>query len=97
MRWYLNDASLQAQFIDLAEFEVKLRALIAARSRVSAIMQNLRSTRSLPEALAGPGVSVRNFLLRCRDKDLRTAVLIWLDRTGPFVEDDRMEDRKSVV
>jgi hypothetical protein len=92
MRWYLNDASLQAQFIDLAEFEVKLRELIAARSRVSAIMQNLRSTRSLPEALAGPGVSVRNFLLRCRDKDLRTAVLIWLDRTGPFVEDDRMEE-----
>lgn len=92
MRWYFNDASLQAQFTDLAQFEVKLRELLASRSRVLAIKQNLRSTRSLPEALAGPGVSVREFLRQCRDKDLRTAVFIWLDRAGPFVEDDRKEE-----
>ncbi len=93
MRWYLNDASLQAQFIDLGQFESSLRDLLGARSRVPAIKQNLRSTRSLQEALAGPGVSVRQFLQGCRDRDLRTATFNWLDRTGPFVDDDRLEEQ----
>lgn len=93
MRWYLNDASLQAQFTDLTQFESNLRDLLGARSRVPAIKQNLRSTRSLREAMAGPGVSVRQFLQRCRDKDLRTAAFTWLDRTGPFVDDDRLEEQ----
>lgn len=93
MRWYLNDASLQAQFADLGRFESILRDLLGARSRVPAIKQNLRSTRSLQEALAGPGVSVRQFLHRCRDRDLRTAIFNWLDRTGPFVDDDRLAEQ----
>lgn len=92
MRWYLNDASLQSQFVDLARFERTLRDLLGARSRIPAIAQNLHTTRSLREAMAGPGVSVRQFLHACRDKDLRTAAFTWLDRTGPFVDDDRMDE-----
>lgn len=92
MRWYLNDASLQSQFVDLARFERTLRDLLGARSRIPAIAQNLHTTRSLRQAMAGPGVSVRQFLHACRDKDLRTAAFTWLDRTGPFVDDDRMDE-----
>lgn len=92
MRWYLNDASLQAQFVDPKQFENILRELLGARARVPAIKQNLRSTRSLQEALAAPDLSVRQFLQRCTDRDLRTATFNWLDRTGPFVDDDRMEE-----
>ena len=92
MRWYLNDASLQAQFVDLTQFESTLRDLLAARSRVPAVMQNLYTTRSLQEALAAPEVTVRQFLHRCRDRDLRTATFVWLDRSGPFVDDDQMEE-----
>lgn len=93
MRWYLNDASLQAQFADLVQFERILRELLGARSHVPAIRQNLRSTRSLQDAMVGPGVSVRQFLQRCRDKELRSATFTWLDRTGPFVEDDRIDEQ----
>lgn len=93
MRWYLNDASLQGQFADLEHFEIGLRDLLGARARVPAIKQNLRSTRSLPEAMAGPGISVRQALQRCRDRDLRIATFNWLDRTGPFVDDDRLEEQ----
>lgn len=92
MRWYLNDASLQAQFADPAQFESTLRGLLAARSRVPAIKQNLRSTRSLQHAFAGPGLCVRQFLQRCKDRDLRAATFNWLDRTGPFVDDDRLPE-----
>jgi hypothetical protein len=92
MRWYLNDASLQSQFADISRFEGALRDLMRARARVPAIKQNLHTTRSLRDAMAAPGVSVRQFLHSCRDKDLRTAAFTWLDRTGPFVDDDRMDE-----
>ena len=92
MRWYLNDASLQAQFYELGGFEGTLRELLGARSRIPAIKQSLHTTRSLQEAMASPGVSVRQFLQACRDKDLRTAAFTWFDRTGPFVDDNRMDE-----
>lgn len=93
MRWYLNDASLQAQFANPTSFEDVLRSLLGARSRVPAIKQNLRTTRSFQNALAGPGMSVRQLLQRCSDRDLRAATFNWLDRAGPFVDDDRLYEQ----
>lgn len=92
MRWYLNDASLQGQFSDRTEFETVLRGLIAARVRIPAIRQNLRSTRLLPEAMIAPETNMRRALLELRDKDLKTATFSWLDKTGPFIEDERLEE-----
>lgn len=92
MRWYLNDASLQGQFADRAEFESVLRRLIAARVRIPKIRQNLRSTRSLQEAMVAPEINVRRALVELRDKDLKAATFSWLDKTGPFVEDDQLEE-----
>jgi hypothetical protein len=89
VRWYLNDASLQGQFTDRIEFERMLRCLIAARARHAVIRQGLRLTRSFPEAMVASGTSVRRALVKLRDKDLRTATLSWLDKTGPFIDDDR--------
>ena len=66
VRWYLNDASLQGQFADRSEFEGVLRGLIDARVRVPAIRQNLRSTRSLREALIAPEINVRRSSAKLR-------------------------------
>lgn len=92
MRWYLNDASLQGQFADRSEFERVLRGLINARIRIPAIRQSLRLTRSLPEATVAPDTNVRRALLELRDKDLRASTFSWLDKTGPFVDDDRLDE-----
>src|SRR5436305_6760617 len=92
MRWYVNDASLQAQHVEPTNFERTLRDLLRARARVSVLKQNLRTTRSLPEAVAVPGVTVRQFLQHCRDRDLRSAAFAWLDQTGPFVEDEQLPE-----
>ena len=92
MRWYLNDASLQGQFSDRSEFERVLRGLIDARIRIPAIRQSLRLTRSLPEAAVAPETNVRRALFELRDKDLRAAIFSWLDRAGPFVDDDRLDE-----
>lgn len=92
MRWYLNDASLQGQFVDHAEFHSLLRGLITARSQIPAIRQNLRTTRSLQEAMIAPETNVRRALSALADKDLKAATFSWLDRTGPFVDDDRLDE-----
>jgi len=42
--------------------------------------------------MAAPGRSVRTVVQQCRNRDLRSAILAWLDRTGPFVDDDRIPE-----
>ena len=92
MRWYLNDVSLQGQFRDTSAFETVLGGLVATRARVAALRQELRTTRTLSDRPVGPGMTVRHVMQQSRDHDLRRAILIWLDRTGPFIEDDRTKE-----
>lgn len=92
MKWYLNDASLQGQFSEIPSFEAILQALIAARVRVERLRRDFRITRSLTERLVGPGITLRRMVQQSRHRDLRAAVLAWLDRTGPFIDDDRQEE-----
>lgn len=90
VRWYLNDASLQGQFADLSEFQGVLRDLVTARKQIPAIRLNLRSTRSFQEAMVAPKTNVRAAVLGIRDKDLKAATFSWLDKAGPFVDDERL-------
>jgi hypothetical protein len=89
MRWYMNDASLQNQFPDGATFEAVVRGLLAARGRVDFLRQNLRTARTIGERIVHAGYSVRRLVQQSPDRDFRSAVLLWLDRYGPFLEDDR--------
>lgn len=90
VRWYLNDASLQGQFVDSSDFGNVLRELMSARARLPVLRQQLRSTRSLPAAMIAPQKTARHALSELRDKDLRAAIFAWLDRNGPFVDDERL-------
>jgi len=98
MRWYFNDVSLQGQFPAFAggthnpdadtPFEGLLRELLGVRPHI----HPLHVTRTLSTRLVSYGVTLRAALQRSRKTDLRRAVLIWLDRTGPFMDDDRREE-----
>jgi hypothetical protein len=97
MRWYFNDASLQGQFAPSSiapseaspeDFEFVLRELIAARPHI----HPLHVTRSLPSRFVSHGTTVRSALQQSRNRDLRRVVLLWLDRAGPFIEDDRLPE-----
>jgi len=90
VRVYLNDASLQGQFSEASAFEDRLRDLLRARLRVPALERDLWVSRSIGNARVSSVSSFRETLQRCRDRDLQRAVLLWLDRRGPFVEDDRL-------
>lgn len=102
MRWYFNDASLQGQFATsdqeprsspaLSNFEEFLRSLLAIRS----VIHPLHVTRSLPNRLVSPGTTVRTALQQTRNLDLKRVVLTWLDRNGPFIEDDRFPEQDDL-
>ena len=36
--------------------------------------------------------SLREVVLSIRDRDFKSAVLVWVDRTGPYVEEDRQDE-----
>ena len=89
MRWYLNDASVQGQFDDPAVFQAIIIRLAAARERNALLRADLRMTRLFSNRPVTAQVTVRRSLQQLRDRDLKSIVLIWLDRSGPFLEDDR--------
>jgi hypothetical protein len=91
MSWYVNDVSLQGQFTDWKQLEAILKGLMAARQPMKSSGRSIRTTRRLSHRPANGGLTLRR-AIAASNPDFRTAVLIWLDRTGPFLEDDRIEE-----
>jgi hypothetical protein len=92
MRWYVNDFSLQGQFTKIDCFERLIRGLLSLRARFEVARNGLYTTRALRERLVSFDRSVAEVVRRSVDADFRRAVLSWLDRNGPFTEDDRLTD-----
>ncbi|MBP2489135.1 hypothetical protein JOH50_004862 [Rhizobium leguminosarum] len=92
MNWFLNDASLQGQFGETRDFEDILRALLRLRVVEPQIRRSLRATRSFTESVITHNLRLRELLTGHRDKDFKRAILDWLDRSGPFIDDDRFPE-----
>jgi hypothetical protein len=88
MRWCINDASLQGQFSDVSGFESVLFKLLESRTRFDVMRTSLHVAREFSDRRVTPQLSLRELLRQARFRDMRGAVLIWLDRAGPFLEDD---------
>jgi hypothetical protein len=92
MRWYINDVSLQGQFGDVSGFESVLIGLLQSRARFNVLRTSLHVTRELSDRNVTPELSLRELLRQARFRDMRGAVLMWLDRAGPFLEDDQQAE-----
>jgi hypothetical protein len=92
MLWYVNDVSLQGQFSSWSELESILQELMSARAAAEALRRGLRTTRNLSKRPALGALTFRSAVAQSRNANLRGLVLIWLDRTGPFIEDDRTDE-----
>jgi len=95
VRWYLNDASLQGQFVTTVAFGNALRVLMEARARSAALKQGLHTSRTM---LTAPATSTMNMgkalaELSKEERDLVAIVRRWIDKNGPFIEDDRLSAR----
>lgn len=91
MRWYLNDASLQGQFVSKQEFEEEIKKLLSVRNSSPILQKNFRVTRSLSQAPVTYDNKLAD-LVRLFHRDLKLAFLQWVDKVGPFVDDDRLCD-----
>jgi hypothetical protein len=95
VRFYLNEASIQGQFDDDAEFRLLLEALLEARSR-SPILAAMRTTPMLADRPVAHGRSLRDTVRSWRGQPVAGATLAWVGRTGPFIHDDRLEEEQDL-
>ena len=89
MRWYINDTSLQGQFPRASDFFQLLEGLLSCRSRFPNLQAALYLTKSIAEAKITADQTFRQAIASSNNPELRRSVLQWLDRRGPFIEDDR--------
>jgi len=89
MRWYINDTSLQGQFPNSSDFLQLLEQLLSCRSRLPNLQSALYITRTITQAQITPNETFRQTISTSNNPELRRLVLQWLDRRGPFIEDDR--------
>jgi len=95
VRWYVNDVSLRGQYANVQQFERVVRALLSTRSQIESVRAGLSTTRTLRERPVTQNVNVREAVQRATDPEYRRAVLSWLDRSGPFLEDDRAPEEED--
>ncbi len=84
--------SVQGQFAAAETFERVLSELNQARISHGPLTRNFHTDRSFAERLVRPGLSVRNAIQGSRNRDLRVALLAWLQRSGTFIDEDRIEE-----
>ncbi len=91
MRFYLNEVSLQGQFEDEDVFRPLLENLLAARMR-SPILAGMRTTPALADRPVLHGRSVRQVVQSWRGSHTASAMLAWVGRNGPFIDEDRLDE-----
>lgn len=95
MRFYLNEASVQGQFEDEAEFRKLLEKLLAARAR-SPVLAGMRTTPALADRPVSHERSVRQVTQGWRGSPTAGALLAWVGRNGPFIHEDRLDEAEDL-
>jgi len=86
-----NDASLHGQFPAFPPFQDSLRSLWQIRELLRANGHPLRVSRSFRTRNITSSQTLNDFLGSI-SRDLKNRLLVWLDREGPFWEEERKHD-----
>jgi hypothetical protein len=95
VRWYVNDASLQGQFSSILHFEPALRELMEVR-RTEPAYSSLFVARTLGFQRVVADQTLAHAVQTIGDRDLRLRVLQWVNRRGPFLDDDRLAEQDDL-
>ena len=95
MRWYVNDASLQGQFLSPVHFEPAIRELVELRKTEPAY-SNLFVARSFSFQKVSANQTLSHAVQTIADRDLRLRVLQWINQRGPFIDDDRLAEEDDL-
>jgi len=91
VQFFFNEVSIQGQFDDVEQFRSLLEALLRARAR-SPYLGAMRTTMTLADRPVAHGQTVRQVVQGWRGSPVASAVLAWVGRNGPFIEEDRLEE-----
>ncbi len=89
MDLFVNELSLHGQFSRLDLFAHALKELIGCRKMVEIYQHPFYCMRTIAERETLPGTSFKEAVRQTRDINLIRTVMSWLDKHGPFWEDDR--------
>jgi hypothetical protein len=88
MNWYINDLSLRGQFPDAFAFRAALEPLMKAMSRRD-LSGRVFCTRKLSQCMITAKHSLPGAVRALGDAQFVSLVLRWIDRNGPFWDEDR--------
>jgi hypothetical protein len=89
---FINDLSLHEQFPDSNAFLQALSEVLHCRDCVAAYEQRCVVPRNIVHALVTPGRTFREVVQSMNDTNFKRLIFSWLDKNGPFVDDDLTRD-----
>lgn len=91
MNWYINDLSLRGQFPDVFAFRAALEPLMKVMIRRD-LRGRILCTRKLSQRMITAKLSLPGAVRALGDPQFVALVLRWIDRNGPFWDDDRTQN-----
>ncbi|WP_129629001.1 hypothetical protein [Candidatus Oscillochloris fontis] len=92
MDLFVNDLSLHGQFGDYQAFRRSLDDVLACRTCAANYQRTLRVPRSIIERQVTPQADFRQAVQANRDRNFVMLIMEWLNKRGPFVEDDLLRN-----
>jgi len=92
MDFFVNELSLHGQFNDVAEFRQAIREVISCREKITSYKRRLFVSRCIADREVFKGENFRQTVSETGNKDFVRLVMIWIDKDGPFIEDNRVSD-----
>ncbi len=92
MEWILNELSLTGRYEASAEFLSDIEGLVKLISTNKLVNDNLYCARKIGSVEVIGNKSFAQIIYTEASKNLRQQVLNWVDRKGPYWDDDRQEN-----
>lgn len=89
MNWFINDLSFSGQYSTNDEFIDFLQKLLKLRNDNAVIKSNLYCSRILPQLKVVRNNTLRDVVNASKNKLIKGQLLEWLNKKGPFWDDDR--------
>ena len=94
MQWLLNELSLEQRFNSEAEF---LASFIQFFEQAMPLIKQKRlfASRVLAEQVICAGKTFRQIIQQSNRRDIKSFVLLWLDKSGPFWTDEKQQHQDN--
>lgn len=89
MTWILNDLSIQNNFSTIDEFIEKFEAFLNCFASNPILKNSLLCSRQIGSVSVVNGMTFSEIVIKSVPRDLRSRILSWVNKHGPFWDDSR--------